>query len=116
MIRLNNQHAIAVGEEAVFFFDGFGVGLEDEVAVRKGGDEHDQGALREVEVGEEGVDDFKLVGRVDENIGFSVRFLKFCAVACEAFEHSGAGGASGDDAAGGVLFGGIDAGGCFSAE
>ena len=42
---LHNQHAVAIREEAVFFFHGLGVGLEDEFAVGKSGDEHDQGGL-----------------------------------------------------------------------
>ena len=71
MIRLNNQHTISVGKEAVFFFDGFGVGLEDEVAVGKGGDEHDQRALREVKIGEEGVDNLKVIWRVNKDIGLA---------------------------------------------
>ena len=47
-----DEHAVAVGEEAVFFGDGLAVGLEDEVAGGEGGDEHDERALGKVEVGE----------------------------------------------------------------
>ena len=45
-----NQHAISIGEEAVFLFHGFGVGFEDDVLVCESRNEHDEGALREVKI------------------------------------------------------------------
>lgn len=48
---LEDEHAVAVGEEAVFFGDGLLVGFHDEVLAGEGGDEHDEGGFGEVEVG-----------------------------------------------------------------
>ena len=63
-----DEHAVAVGEEAVFFGDGFVVGAEDELAGGKGGGEHDECALGQVEDGEQGVCHFPLKAGVDEDI------------------------------------------------
>ena len=110
MINLNDEHAVAVGVEAVAFFDGFGVGFQDEFSRGDGRDEHHEGAAGEVEVGEEGVDCFELVGRVDEDVGFAMAFGDF-TVAGEVFEDTGDGGADGGDFGGGLDFcggGGIE--------
>jgi len=121
-VGLDNEHAVAVGEKTVFFFDGFGVGFEDELAVGKGGDKHDEGALREMKICQEGIDDLKLVGWVDKDIRvtrgmrdfwWEVVGVDFESVAREAFEHAGAGGARGDHPAAGVKFGFIDSVGGF---
>lgn len=63
-----DEHAVAVGEEAVFLGDGLAVGFENEVAGGEGGDEHDERALGQVEVGEQGVCHFPLKAGVDKNI------------------------------------------------
>lgn len=41
-----NQHAVAVGEEAVALLDGLAVGFHDELLACKGADQHDERALR----------------------------------------------------------------------
>ena len=58
-----------------------------------------------MEVGEEGVDGFELVGRVDEDVGFAGAFGDF-AVAGQVFEDAGNGGADGGDFFGCVDFAG----------
>lgn len=78
------------------------VGFEDELARGKGGDEHHEGAAGEVEVGEEGVDGFELVGRVDEDVGGAGGLGEGLAIAGEVFEDAGDGGADGGDLRGGV--------------
>lgn len=99
-----DEHAVAVGVEAVFFADGLVVGFEDEFAGGEGADEHEEGAFGEVEVGEEGVDDVELVGRVDEDVGAAGGGFEGGAVAAEVFEGAGDGGADSDDAVGGIDF------------
>ena len=71
ILRLQNQHAIPVGKEAVFFFHRPGVGLEDELAAGKGGNEHDQGGLGQVEIGQQAVHQLELEGRGDEDVCLS---------------------------------------------
>jgi hypothetical protein len=73
------EHAVAIGVEAVTLGDGVGIGAEDVFASGEGTDEHEQGGLREVEVGEECFDGFEIEGRafgrwmfggwVDEEVG-----------------------------------------------
>ena len=67
--KLEDEHAVAVGEEAVAFGDGLVVGFHDEVAAGHGGNEHHEGGLGKMKVGEEGVDRFELAWGVDENVG-----------------------------------------------
>ena len=107
---LDDEHAVAVGVEAVFFFDGFGVGFHDELAGGEGGDEHHESAAGEVKVGLKGVDGFELVGGVDEDVGFALAGGDL-AVADQVFQDAGDGGADGGD-----FFGRLHFGGGFSVE
>jgi len=101
-----DEHAVAVGVEAVALAEGLAVGFEDEFAGGEGADEHEEGALGEVEVGEEGVDDLELVGGVDEDVGAAAGGGEWFALTAEVFEGAGDGGADGHDAPGGIDLGG----------
>ena len=48
--HLENQHAVAIRIETIFFGDSLAVGFESEVAASEGGDEHDEGGFWEVEI------------------------------------------------------------------
>ena len=72
-----DQHAVAVRIETVFLSNSLAVGFESEFASRDGRYEHDQSGFREVEIGQECVDCFEFIGRMDENIGFSGDFSDF---------------------------------------
>ena len=78
---LQDEHAIAVREEAVTLVDGVGVGGEgffSALVSQEGADQHQEGGLREVEVGEEAVDEAELVaGRYKDAGGVGVRGLGF---------------------------------------
>ena len=63
-----DKHGVAEGEEAVALPHGLGVGVQDVLAPGKGADQHDQGALRQVEVGHQGVHALEPVSRVDEDV------------------------------------------------
>ena len=84
MVALQDQHAVAVAEEAVSGLDGVFVGGEDEFPARfgsndlacEGADQHEQGGLREMEVGEEAGDDAETVSRADEDAGLAGVGLK----------------------------------------
>ncbi len=94
-----DQHAVAVTVEPVLFADGLPVGLHHQVAVCEGADQHEEGAFRKVEVGEEGVDDLKFVGRIDEDVGVPLASGDRAAAA-EVFKDAGNGGPHRDDPAG----------------
>ena len=55
----------------VFFFHGHLVGMHGLVVAIQCGNEHDQGALRQVEVGDQAVDAVELDARVQENGGIA---------------------------------------------
>jgi len=104
-VALKEEHAVAVGEEAVSFANGVGVGGEDQFPAvffsGKGADQHKQRGLWEVEVGQEAADDPELVAGAEKDTGLSGVRLKRCAC-CDlsaVFEGAGSGGAGGDDAA-----------------
>ena len=73
--HLENQHRIAVAEEAVTLFDCFGVSGEDQIATAcfvwsgEGADEHKKSGAWEMEIREEGIDDFEIVRGIDEDAG-----------------------------------------------
>jgi hypothetical protein len=47
-----DKHAISKGEETIFFLNGFLVAMEGPFPAHEGGNEHDQSALRKVEIGD----------------------------------------------------------------
>jgi hypothetical protein len=103
-IPLHDQHAVPVTVEAVALGDCLAVGLHDEIAAREGAHEHEEGAFREVEIGQEGIDDLKFVGRVDENVGGALGFAQRLTSAAEMLEDAGHGGAHRDHALGLIDF------------
>ena len=95
---LQNQHAVAVAVESVFLLHGLAVGFEDELAGRHGTDKHEQGALRQMEIREQGINRAELIGRVEENIGAATLrscgdALTGCSCFCEVLQHARDGGA-----------------------
>ena len=61
------EHAIPVTEEMEFCLDGLLVGGEDFFAGAEAADEHEEGGLREVEIGEESVGDFWRLWGIEED-------------------------------------------------
>ena len=66
--RLDNQHGIAKTEESVPFPYCLLIGMQDIFPIGKGGNQHDKGRLRKMEVRNEPVHYLKAVARIDENI------------------------------------------------
>src|SRR5437868_3777155 len=62
------QHRIAVAEEAIALGDRVAVRREHAIGAGERAHQHEQRRFREVEVGDEVVDDAKLVARIDEQI------------------------------------------------
>ena len=67
-LLLMDQHAVAVTEEAVTFLDRFLVGLEQVGSPAEGGDEHHQGRIWDMEVGQHSVHQPEFIRRVDEDV------------------------------------------------
>jgi len=101
-----NEHGVTVAEKSKLFSDGGSVGGEDEAASAgsagggEGAYEHEQRGAGEVEIGEESVDEPKIVRRVDENARATAsrNELPFMLTS-DAFQHAGRGGADRDHAA-----------------
>lgn len=94
-----HEHAVAVGVEPVVFGDGVTVDGEDFVCPAQGADEHQEGRLRQVEVGEKGVDDFEVVSGIDKQVRFSGTGHDIAGMlAGSEFQRADRGGADGDDA------------------
>lgn len=67
-MMLYDDHGVAEREETVFFFDCLFIGVEDVFPPGECGDEHDEGAFREVEIGDQAIDALKAVAGVNESI------------------------------------------------
>ena len=67
-IEVCNKHGIAKGEEAIFFFNRLLVGLQHNLTGRQSAYQHQQRALRQMEVGYEVIHQTEFVTGVDEYI------------------------------------------------
>ena len=74
-----DQHRIAEGKEAVLFLYGNFIGSHGLFVAVEGRDQHDEGAFRQVEVGDQAIDAVELDTRVQEDGG----------VAAAGFDKSG---------------------------
>ena len=79
-LQLQDEHTVTVAEESILFLHGGFVGLEHEVAPGEGGHHHQERRFRQVEVGEDGIDVFKVVGWVDVEPTATMRPPAFFAV------------------------------------
>ena len=64
---LLDEHRISEGEEAVFVLHRGVVGVHDDLLARKSGDEHDERAFGEVEIGDERIDCFEFITGINED-------------------------------------------------
>ena len=97
--RLQYEHGVAEGVEPVSLFNGLPVCGEDALAAGKCRYQHHQGRAGEVEVGEHGAHQAKLVARKDEQIRVPRGGLDLLAgISRHVFQGSNRGGADGDDA------------------
>jgi len=80
-----NQHAIAVGEEAVSFAYSVVVRGQDEFSSGKGTDQHEQGGLGKMEVRQKAADDAELISGTEEDGGLAgVRMKAYSRVRFKA--------------------------------
>src|SRR5689334_25341625 len=66
-----NKHRIAVAVEAVALIDGVAVRAANIIHAAERGNQHEQGGLRQVEIGEQALDDVKAVAGRHEEPGFA---------------------------------------------
>ena len=67
---LLDEHAVAIGIEAVALGDGVAISVEHVFFSAQGAHQHEQRGLWQVEVGEQRAYDLKFVGGIDKEIGF----------------------------------------------
>src|SRR4051812_20760654 len=97
-LLLFEKHAIAVRVKTILLLDCMDVSVEDKVTSSEGGDEHQQRALRQMEIREHGANDAKLVSGINEKVGFAGAGLDL-AGAPSVFQGADGGGSDGDHAA-----------------
>ena len=68
---LQDEHRISEGEKPVALLHGLTVSGHDGFVACEGGNQHDQGAFRQMKVGDQAVDYVKLIAGLDKNIGVS---------------------------------------------
>jgi len=102
-----NQHAITIGIEAICLFNSLPVCFEDKVLSGKGGNQHDEGGFRKVEVCQEEVHDVKCLGWVNKDVCFIPDRFDFTVFTEAAFQGSDRSGAHGEDASA-ILFPAVD--------
>ena len=73
------QHRIAVAEEAVALVDRVRIQRADVLEAGERADQHQQRALRQVEVGDQHIDDAKRKARRDEDVGVAAAGLQRAA-------------------------------------
>ena len=71
-----DEHGVAKGEEPVFLLHGNIVRMEDVFPARQSGYQHDQGALRQMEIGDQSVHAFELAAGIQEDIRPAFAFFK----------------------------------------
>ena len=67
-LMLYNTHSIPEGKEPIPLLYRFLVGVQHMLATRKRGHQHDQSALRQMEIGDQAVHGLEGVARIDENV------------------------------------------------
>ena len=60
-----DKHGIAKAEEPVFFLHGLAIGIENVFPTGQSGNQHHQSALRQMEIGDEGVQAFEGIAGID---------------------------------------------------
>jgi hypothetical protein len=76
------EHRIAVTEESITLLNGMPIGIQDTIGTRKRGNEHQQRGLRQMKIGQHGVDRTKFVAWQDKKIGLSTGWLQLAATGC----------------------------------
>lgn len=103
-LGLDNEHAVPIGIETVAFPDCLAVSFKNELTIGKGTDEHEEGALGEMEICQERIDHLELVGRVDENISAALAGMERSAASTEVLQSAGDSRADCDDSFGLIDF------------
>lgn len=99
----NYEHRIPKAEEAVFLFHSYLIRGHGLLIAVEGGNEHDEGAFGQVEVGDEAIDAVELDARIQEDGGVSAASLDLAVLGGDGFQCAAARGADCDDAVPGGL-------------
>ena len=94
---VNDQHGIAIGAKHVVTFECFLVGIHHNIVATKSGDEHEHGGEWLLEVHDKGIGYSEVVGREDEFVGPSLKFLDESAGTYCCFKGTESGGAYSTD-------------------
>ena len=94
---LLNKHRVAKAEETVLLFHRGVVRFHHSLLVVKGGDEHQERALGQVEVGDECIHRLELVARVNENAGVTAHCGNGSVLARNAFDGAARGRANANE-------------------
>src|SRR5207248_6373384 len=95
-VGARDEHAVAEAIEAVVLSDRLAIGGEDPVPSGEGAHQHQQRALRQMKVGEHGVDNPELIARRDEEPGPALP-RRNTVTGCSTFQDSDARGPHRDD-------------------
>lgn len=113
LIGLQDQHAIAKAEEPIPLLHRMAIGRHGVVIARKGADQHDQGAFRQMKVGQQPVDYLKPITGIDEDVGPAFGGTDDSLGHTDAFQGAAAGGPHRDDPPA-PLSGPVDQIGCLT--
>ena len=80
MIDSQNTHCIAKAKEPIPFFYGNIIGVHRFFIAQQRRYQHNQGAFRQVEIGHQSIQYFKLIARIDENIRVTICCNQFSIV------------------------------------
>src|SRR5205085_7116879 len=78
-LALLDEHGVAVAEEAVVFLNGAVVSAADQLVAAERADQDEQGAARQVKVGQQGIDSAEGKWRADEKLGLAGKWADFAA-------------------------------------
>ena len=85
-----DEHRVSEAEEAVLFLNGDLVGGHRLVVAVEGSNQHDKGALRQVEVRNQAVDGFQLDAGIDEDAGIPAARHDLAVLSPDRFQRAAA--------------------------
>ena len=99
-MKLLNEHGVTKAEKSVTRLYGLVIGVHDMVIARKGGHQHDERALRQMEIGDERVHRTELIAGIDEDIRPGALFRERAVRLGQRFQRPAGCRADADDACG----------------
>ena len=109
----DDGHGVAVGKKTVVVFNGLPVCVEDAFTAGEGGDEKKERGFRQMEIGNQVVDNPERKSWINEQVAFSGKRPHLPVLGCGKFQGAHRGGPDRPDPAAGG-FGTVDLLSCFS--